>query len=224
MSTVFANVKAVLFDLDGTLVDSAPDLGYAADQLRIRRGMPSLPLDAYRPWVGSGARGMLHVALDIGPDHPDFETLREEFFVNYSQCLTQHTRAFAQVPELVQGLVQGGLQWAVVTNKSERFALPLTAQMPLFASAATVVGGDTTPHPKPHPAPLLEAARRLGVDPAHCLYVGDDERDVVAGKAAGMRTVVAMYGYLGFEVDPHTWGGDMYIQQPIELLQALELS
>jgi phosphoglycolate phosphatase-like HAD superfamily hydrolase len=124
----------------------------------------------------------------------------------------------------VQALVQGGLQWAVVTNKSERFALPLTAQMPVFTSASAVVGGDTTPHPKPHPAPLLEAARRIGVTPEHCIYVGDDERDVVAGKAAGMRTVVAMYGYLGFEVDAHTWGGDVYIQQPIDLLQTLELS
>jgi N-acetyl-D-muramate 6-phosphate phosphatase len=223
MSRVFKGIQAVLFDLDGTLVDSAPDLGYAADQLRTQRGMPSLPLEAYRPWVGSGARGMLHVALDIGPDHPDFETLREEFFVNYSQCLTRHTRAFSQVPELVQALEQGGLKWAVVTNKSERFALPLTAQMPLFANASTVVGGDTTPHPKPHPAPLLEAARRIGVNPSQCIYVGDDERDVVAGKAAGMRTVVAMYGYLGFEVDAHSWGGDVYIQQPIDLLQALEL-
>jgi N-acetyl-D-muramate 6-phosphate phosphatase len=223
MSMVFKGIQAVLFDLDGTLVDSAPDLGFAADQLRVKRGMPSLPLEAYRPWVGSGARGMLHVALDIGPDHPDFETLREEFFVNYSQCLTRHTQAFAQVPELVQALVERGLQWAVVTNKSERFALPLTAQMPVFASASTVVGGDTTPHPKPHPAPLLEAARRLGVEPSACIYVGDDERDVVAGKAAGMHTVVAMYGYLGFEVDAQSWGGDVYIQQPIDLLQALEL-
>ena len=223
MTRVFKGIQAVLFDLDGTLVDSAPDLGYAADQLRTQRGMPSLPLEAYRPWVGSGARGMLHVALDIGPDHPDFDTLREEFFVNYSQCLTRHTRAFVQVPELVQALVQGGLKWAVVTNKSERFALPLTAQMPVFASASTVVGGDTTPHPKPHPAPLLEAARRIGVDPGQCIYVGDDERDVVAGKAAGMHTVVAMYGYLGFEVDAYSWGGDAYIQQPIDLLTTLEL-
>lgn len=223
MTRVFKGIQAVLFDLDGTLVDSAPDLGYAADQLRTQRGMPSLPLEAYRPWVGSGARGMLHVALDIGPDHPDFDTLREEFFVNYSQCLTRHTRAFVQVPELVQALVQGGLKWAVVTNKSERFALPLTAQMPVFASASTVVGGDTTPHPKPHPAPLLEAARRIGVDPGQCIYVGDDERDVVAGKAAGMHTVVALYGYLGFEVDAYSWGGDAYIQQPIDLLPTLEL-
>jgi phosphoglycolate phosphatase len=222
--TRFAGVKAVLFDLDGTLIDSAPDLGFAVDQMRVRRGMPSLPLETYRAMAGAGARGMLEVAFGLTPDHPDFLGYREEFFDNYQACMTQRTRPFDCVDALLQGLEGKGLRWGVVTNKSERFALPLTAGMPLFASAATVVGGDTTPYPKPHPAPLLEAAQRIGVPPESCVYVGDDERDIVAGKAAGMPTVAAVYGYLGARADVSAWGADVQIESPLELLNFLELA
>lgn len=221
--TVFVGVRAVLFDLDGTLVDSAPDLGYAADLLRVKRGLPSLPLEAYRSMAGAGARGVIGVAFGIGPDHADFAALREEFFDNYQVCMTQRTRAFDGVDALVHKLHQQGLPWGVVTNKSERFALPLTADMPLFATAHTVVGGDTTPHSKPHPEPLLEAARRLGLAPAQCVYVGDDERDIVAGKAAGMPTVAALYGYLGVQADVRAWQADAVIENPLDLLNFLEL-
>lgn len=218
---VFEDIAAVLFDLDGTLIDSAPDLGAAADQMRIARGMPSLPLDAYRPMAGAGARGMLGVAFGIGVDDPQFGTLREEFFVNYSRCMTQRTIVFDGVAALIGALGQRDLRWGVVTNKLERFTLPLTAGMPLFASAGAIVGGDSTPHSKPHPAPLLEAARRLGLEAHRCIYVGDDERDVIAGRAAGMPTVAATYGYLGVQANVTTWGADVQINSPLELLQFL---
>lgn len=216
-------IRAVLFDLDGTLIDSAPDLGAAADKMRTSRGLPSLPLELYRPMAGAGARGMLGVAFGMAPDHPDYGPMREEFFSTYENCMTERTKAFDGVQELIDTLVARSLPWGVVTNKSMRFAGPLTAQMPLFRSAGAVVGGDTTPYPKPHPAPLFEAARLLGLPPQACIYVGDDERDVKAGKAAGMYTVAAHYGYLGNDRGVHEWGADAHIASPTELLALLKI-
>lgn len=221
MNAVFGHARAVLFDLDGTLIDSAPDLAAAADKMRTDRGLPSLPLQAYRPMAGAGARGMISVAFGHGTDHPEYEALREEFFVNYEACMTERTYAFDGVPELLAQLQGRGLAWGVVTNKMERFTLPLTRQMPLFADAGTVVCGDTTPHPKPHPAPLLEAARRMGLEPRECIYVGDDERDIIAGRAAGMPTVAACYGYLGAQADARRWGADAHIETVLDLLKCL---
>jgi phosphoglycolate phosphatase len=218
---MFGDVHAVLFDLDGTLIDSAPDLGAAADKMRTDRGLPSLAPERYRPMAGAGARGMLGVAFGITPADPAFEAMREEFFVNYENCMTQRTFAFDGVADLLQALVRNGLRWGVVTNKSSRFTDPLTRAMPLFASAATVVSGDTTPHPKPHPEPLFEAARRLAVAPARCIYVGDDERDIVAGLAAGMGTVAATYGYLGQQADISQWRAHAAINSPLQLLKLL---
>lgn len=221
---MFSHIRAVLFDLDGTLIDSAPDLGAAADKMRTDRGLPSLPLERYRPLAGAGARGMIGEAFGIAPEHPDFPVLREEFFTNYEARMTQHTWIFDGVAELIQTIVQRNLPWGVVTNKSARFTVPLTRAMPLFASAATVVSGDTTPHAKPHPAPLLEAAARLGLAPAHCLYVGDDERDIIAGRAAGMGTVAATYGYLGAQANVAQWGAHAEIKFPLALLQLLHIA
>jgi phosphoglycolate phosphatase len=217
----FENIDAVLFDLDGTLIDSAPDLGAAADQMRVRRGMPSLALDAYRPMAGSGARGMLAVAFGMTPQDPQFEVMREEFFCNYENCMTQRTYAFEGVQEMLQQLTLAGLKWGVVTNKSARFTEPLSRAMSMFATAGAVISGDTTPHAKPHPEPLLEAARRLGLEPARCIYVGDDERDIQAGLAAGMGTVAADYGYLGEKADTAAWGAHARIKLPIDLLKLL---
>ncbi len=221
---LFSGIRAVLFDLDGTLIDSAPDLGAAADALRTRQGLSSLPLSQYRSRAGSGARGMLQVAFDMKPDHPGYETLKEAFFVEYLACMTQRTRPFPEVEELLAALHTRGLRWGVVTNKAERFTRPLSTRMALFAGAATLVSGDTTPHAKPHPAPLLEAARRLELEPAECLYVGDDERDIVAGRAAGMRTVAAGYGYLGHEAVVSAWGADAEVTSPLQLLKWLDLT
>ncbi|MBI2771567.1 MAG: HAD-IA family hydrolase [Burkholderiales bacterium] len=219
---MFTDTRAVLFDLDGTLIDSAPDLGAAADKMRTDRGLASLPLEGYRHMAGAGARGMLGVAFGMTPDHADYPTMREEFFVNYESRMTELTYAFDGVAELIAQLVARGLPWGVVTNKSSRFTLPLTRQMPLFASAAAVVCGDTTPHAKPHPEPLFEAARQMGLDPAGCIYVGDDERDVVAGLAARMGTVAATYGYLGSNADTLLWGAHAQINSPLELLSLLK--
>ena len=218
---MFADVAAVLFDLDGTLIDSAPDLGAAANQMRAARGMPALPLESYRPMAGAGARGMLGIAFGIGVDDPSFVDLREEFFTNYAACMTQRTVAFDGVAQLIADLELRSLPWGIVTNKSSRFTDPLTLAMPLFAGARAVVSGDTTPHAKPHPEPLFEAARRLGVAPTQCVYVGDDERDVAAGLAAGMKTVAATYGYLGNKTEIQGWGAHAEINSPLALLQLL---
>ena len=213
----FQNIQAVLFDLDGTLIDSAPDLGAAVDKMRVDRGMTSLPLAHYRHMAGAGARGMIALAFGYTPDHPDYEAMKEEFFRNYESCMTERTFAFEGVAQMIAALVAAKLPWGVVTNKSKRFAEPLTQAMPLFKSSAVLICGDTTPHAKPHPEPLLEAARRMGLDPSACIYVGDDERDIVAGHAAGMKTVAATYGYLGAQSDVQKWQAHAHIQSPQEL-------
>ena len=218
---MLTSIQAVLFDLDGTLIDSAPDLGDAADKMRTDRGLPSLPEEMYRPMAGAGARGMLKVAFDISPEHADYEDMREEFFVNYECAMTVRTYIFDGVQEVIESLRQRDMLWGVVTNKMARFTDPLIQAMPLFASASAIVSGDTTPHAKPHPEPMFEAARRLGLSPELCLYVGDDERDIVAGRAAGMRTVAASYGYLGEKTNIDSWGADLHIDSPLKLLQLL---
>ena len=217
----FPNIRAVLFDLDGTLIDSAPDLGAAADKMRQDRGMSSLPQSSYRSMAGAGARGMIGVAFGMTPDHADFASMKEEFFQNYERSMTQNTYVFDGIAELIAHLDAKNLLWGVVTNKSARFTDPLTRAMPLFDTAKAIVSGDTTPYAKPHPEPLFEAARRLAIDPGHCLYVGDDERDIVAGLAAGMMTVAATYGYLGEKADPTLWGAHSIINSPQGLLKLL---
>ena len=214
---------AVLFDLDGTLIDSAPDLAAAAEKMRSDRNLPLLGAAAYRHMTGAGARGLLEVAFGSTPQELEFEGLKKEFLNNYESMLLQRTRPFEGVDALLLALQRHNLPWGIVTNKAERFTLPLVAQLPLLAPAAVVIGGDTTAHAKPHPEPLLEAARRLGVDAVQCVYVGDDERDVIAGKAAGMKTVAACYGYLGKQGDATGWNADHLIDCPTDLLKWLAL-
>ena len=174
--------------------------------------------------AGAGARGILGIAFGLAPEDAEFAAMKEEFFLNYEACMTERTYAFDGVAELIAQLERAGLKWGVVTNKSVRFTLPLTRQMPLFSSAQTIISGDTTPHAKPHPAPLLEAARQLKVEPGRCVYVGDDERDIVAGRAAGMPTVAAAYGYLGATADTLHWKADATIVSPAALLNLLRLA
>lgn len=219
----FQSIQAVLFDLDGTLIDSAPDLGAAVDKMRVERGLASLPLSHYRPMAGAGARGMIGLAFGFTPEHPEYDAMKEEFFCNYEACMTERTFAFEGVSQMIEALVAAKLPWGVVTNKSKRFAEPLTQAMPLFKSAAVVISGDTTPYAKPHPEPLLEAARRLGIPANACVYVGDDERDIVAGHAADMKTVAATYGYLGLQSDVHRWRAHAQIHSPSELLSLISI-
>jgi N-acetyl-D-muramate 6-phosphate phosphatase len=212
--------QAIFFDLDGTLIDSAPDLAAAADKLRTDRGLPSIAYERYRPVAGAGARGMLGVAFEMKPDHADYETFREEFYVNYESNLTARTVVFDGVSQLLSAIKRKNLAWGIVTNKSKRFTNPLVAQMPLLHGAAAVISGDSTPHTKPHPEPVLAAARWAGIDPKHCWYVGDDKRDIESGRAAGMFTVAACWGYLG-EHAVDSWGADAVAQQPQDLLDLL---
>ena len=218
---MFENIQAVLFDLDGTLLDSAPDLGAAADKMRTDRRLASRPATHYRPYASSGARGMVYAAFGLEPEHPEYEALKTEFLNNYEARMNHRTRAFAGVTQLIERIEHSSLKWGVVTNKAKRFTDPLTKDMPLFSNAAVIVSGDTTAHSKPHPEPLLEAARQLKLDPTKCLYVGDDERDIQAGKAAGMPTVFAAYGYVQADADTKAWGADAEIQTPEELLKLL---
>jgi phosphoglycolate phosphatase len=217
-------VDAVLFDLDGTLIDSAPDLAGAGNQLRLARGLPALPVEHFRPMVGSGARGMVRLALDVGPQDESFAALRDEFLQHYEGRMTRDTRIFAEVEPVLQRLSARALPWAIVTNKATRFSEPLVRALGLHERSRALVCGDTTPHSKPHPAPLLEAARRIGVAPQRCAYVGDDLRDVQAGHAAGMLTVAVSWGYLGMGEPIHAWGAHHVIDAPHQLLTLLGLA
>ncbi len=214
----------VLFDLDGTLIDSAPDLAGAANDLRAAHGLPALPLERFRPMVGSGARGMVGVAFEVGPDNERYVGLRDDFLRRYEQRMTRETRVFAAMLPVLEALEQRGHAWGIVTNKASRFTDPLVRSLGLHGRAATVIAGDTTPHSKPHPAPLLEAAKRVGKDPSQCMYVGDDVRDMQAGRAAGMGTVAAAWGYLGVGEPIETWGADNVIQSPSDLLNLLAMA
>jgi len=219
---VAARWQAVLFDLDGTLIDSAADLAAAANAMRLDRGLAALPLSRYRAHAGSGARGMLAQAFDAKPGEPDFDRLKLEFLDRYEVLMFATTQLFGGVAVQLDGLQRLGIPWGIVTNKAERFALPIASALGLRAGA--IVGGDTTAHTKPHPEPLLECARRMGVDAAYCLYVGDDERDVRAGRAAGMATAIATWGYLGPDADIRQWCADFVLDSPTALLNCAGLA
>ena len=220
---MIGRICAVLFDLDGTLIDSAPDLAGAANDLRSSHGLPALPYERLRPMVGAGARGMIGAAFDVAPDDARFSGLRDEFLRRYENRMTQETRVFAAMLPVLDALDRLGRPWGVVTNKASRFTDPLVRAMGLHQRAAIVIAGDSTPHSKPHPAPLLEAARRVGAAPADCVYVGDDLRDVQAGRAAGMKTVIAAWGYLGIGEPIEAWGADHIVHAPGELLNLLAM-
>jgi 2-phosphoglycolate phosphatase len=221
---VTVTIRAVLFDLDGTLIDSAPDLAGAGNDMRIARGLAPLPLDHFRPMVGAGARGMVGRAFDVGPHDERFGALRDEFLQRYEARMTNETCVFPEMLAVLDALNAIAFPWGIVTNKATRFSAPLVHALGLSTRAATLICGDTTPHAKPHPAPLLEASRRMGTRPADCIYVGDDLRDVQAGRAAGMPTVAAGWGYLGIGDPIDTWGADHILHTPADLLKLLRMA
>lgn len=213
--------KLVLFDFDGTLADTAPDLAAAANKTRARKGLAPLPYETLRPMASQGARGLLKAGLDIDPGHPEYEVLKRQFLEDYEQDMTSLTVLFDGIPQLLATLRQNGYQWGIVTNKVEYLALPIVQHLGLAADCAVTVGGDTASHPKPHPAPLLYAAEKAGFTPEQCIYVGDDERDVIAGKAAGMPTIAAAYGYCGLG-EVNGWQADAVALSPEDIWQLVQ--
>ncbi|MER1939601.1 HAD-IA family hydrolase [Castellaniella sp. FW104-16D08] len=208
--------RMILFDFDGTLADTAPDLAAAANLQRGYRGLPALDYALLRPHASHGARGLLKAALDIDASHADYEQCRQQFLQDYAKTMLEHARLFAGIDELLEQLFQAATPWGIVTNKTEALTLPMVHHLGLESRCCVTVGGDTTAHTKPHPEPLLHAARQTGFLPQHCLYVGDDERDILAGKAAGMATVAAGYGYCSLD-DPERWQADAVAHQPADL-------
>jgi len=220
ISTLLPAPRAILFDLDGTLADTAPDLAAAVNYLRTQRGLAPTPYDILRPTASAGARGMIGAAFGLKPGDDGYEELRLQWFDRYQSAMAEHSTRFDGVDALLEGLMAAGMAWGIVTNKPARFTDPL---LPLIGltHAGCVISGDTTAHSKPHPAPLLEGARRLGLAPETCWYVGDDLRDIEAGRAAGMVTVACAWGYCG-NIEPSTWGADYVLETPAALLAVLQ--
>lgn len=213
-----SSIQAIFFDLDGTLVDTAPDLGYALNLQLTRHGRPTLTDDEIRPFASHGSRGLLGLGFGVTPEDPNFIVLRDEYLHLYDQVFTRQPKLFVGMQTVLTALDESQIPWGIVTNKPKRFTQPLVASMGLHVQAACVVSGDDAPQPKPSPATLLMACEQIAVDPANCIYVGDAERDIQAGKAAGMQTVVALFGYLDAGDRPEAWGADVMIHQPEELL------
>jgi len=214
-------MQAVLFDLDGTLVDTAPDLGYALNLQRARHGLEFLPDAAIRPYASHGSRGLLEIGFGLLSTDANFEAMRSEYLDLYTQVMTRQPMLFDGMADALEGIEQRGLRWGIVTNKPRRFTMPMVTHMGLDVRAGAVISGDDAPQPKPSPQTLLLACERMQIDPQTVLYIGDAERDIQAGKAAGMKTLVALFGYLSNTDQPQAWGADGCIQQPQDLLAYL---
>jgi len=211
-------VDAVLFDLDGTLADTAPDLAAALNRVRVDRGLAPVSISELRSSCSHGARGLIGTGMGVAPDHRDYVMLRDAFLAHYESALCVDTTLFAEIDTVLGEIEARSLKWGIVTNKATRYTLRLLDLLGLSARPGVVVCGDTTPHTKPHPAPLLAAAVALDVAPERCVYVGDAERDIAAGVAAGMRTIIARYGYIDAREQPDAWAADGVIENPTDLL------
>ena len=213
--------KTILFDLDGTLVDTAPDLGHALNLQLQKYGKPPLSDAQIRPFASHGSRGLLGLGFGITPEDANFIKMRDEYLDLYESVLTRSPTLFEGMQTALDGIAAKGFGWGIVTNKPGRFTVPLIKSLALYQDAVCVISGDDAPKPKPSPETLLLACQHAQVDPRSCLYVGDAERDIQAGRAAGMKTVLAMYGYIDEADKPLDWGADAVITAPTELLKLI---
>lgn len=218
---ISGKIGAILFDLDGTLADTALDLGYALNELRRRHGHPPLPHATLRPYASHGTQGLLEIGFQLGVHDPAFSTLREEYLAIYTDNLCKRTRLFDGMDETLETLETRGIPWGIVTNKPARFTDPLMSALGLSLRAASIISGDTCANAKPHPEPLLRASQEIGIPPESCAYVGDAQRDMEAAIRAGMLPILASYGYLGDNDHPETWSASHIIQTPRDLLRTL---
>ena len=214
-------LDTVLFDLDGTLADTAPDLAQTLNQLLVEQGQEPLPFAAIRPHVSNGASALVTLGFGLAGDDPDFEALRQRFLDIYSDNLCRQTTLFPGMDELLQQIEQQSMRWGVVTNKPARFTEPLLEALGVSQRAACIISGDSTEKRKPHPEPMLLACRQLGIEPACCLYVGDARRDIDAGRNAGMLTLVAAFGYIGEQDTPDDWQAHGVVDSPLSILDWL---
>jgi len=214
----YPDVRCVLFDLDGTLVDTAPDLGGALNRTRMEDGLPALPLAQLRPVTSQGVRGLLREGYGLQPDNERYPSLAERVLAHYTANICIGSVLFADMEQLLARLDANNIKWGIVTNKHARYTTPLVVALGLTSRTATVVSGDTTPKAKPAPEPLLYAAAESGVAPGECIYLGDDERDIIAAKAAGMPSFAVRWGYIGTDKPIEAWGADHIIDQPLDLM------
>lgn len=216
-------VEAVFFDLDGTLADTAPDLGGALNRVRREEGLEPVPLNQLRPVVSQGVRGLLRVGFGLHPDDAAYPGLQERVLAHYEQNICHATVLFPGVDALLTRLEKLQLPWGIITNKRSRYTEPLVRALQLDQRAITIVSGDTAGVPKPAPEPMLHACRAAGVNPENCWYVGDDLRDVQAAHAANMRAIAAAWGYLGDGSPPEDWHAEVLAQSPADIARAIGL-
>ena len=216
------SIRTVLFDLDGTLADTAPDMAHALNTLLTEEGHAPLAETHIRPVVSHGSPGLLKLGFSMGPPDADYERLRTRLLDIYAANLCRKTRLFPGIHELLQALARRGINWGIVTNKPAFLTDPLVRQLNPVPPPVCVVSGDTTTNRKPHPEPMHLACTQAGSQPPQCLYVGDAERDVQAGREAGMKTLVALFGYISASESPASWGADGMIRTPQEILEWLD--
>jgi len=215
--------KAVLFDLDGTFADTAPDLAAALNHARAAQNLPPLPLETLRPQASHGSRGLLKAGFNIEPEHPNFNTIQAVFLDYYTRNICVHTRLFNGMAALIDELEHRDIKWGIVTNKPHRFTVPLMQALDYANRATCLISGDTYSHAKPHPEPMLGACKTMGIAPAQCLYLGDDLRDMQAANASNMRGIIANYGYVSPDVSIKNWQAYGSINHPKELIDYLSL-
>lgn len=214
-------IDTLLFDLDGTLLDTAPDLAFAVNQVLASHGKPAIELEAFRFLVHGGSRTIIEGTFHINPDHPNFSKIKQAFFQSYYDNIAKQTQLFPGVAEVLNYLDQNQITWGIVTNKPMWLTEPLLKHFKLYDRAQCIVGGDSLAQAKPHPAPLLHACQLIQKSPQHCVYIGDTELDMIAAKAAGMRTIAALYGYKSKTCIPQNWNADCLITSPLEILDWL---